>query len=180
MKIVDAGVIVNLLVGDVDPERLGNEELGCPHPLDSEVTHVLQALVRRGVLTEEQGDLAMEGFIDLGLTRFPAEGLRQRMWQLRHDLSGYDATYVALTERTGATSLLTTDARLARSPGHECAIEVVTGGDATSTQPPSRGRVPVAIRDRRWFGGGGASRSPEASILNRENSVAQNRTMTVD
>ena len=43
------------------------------------------------------------------------------MWALRHNLSAYDATYVALTEMIGATSLLTTDARLASAPGINCA-----------------------------------------------------------
>lgn len=126
MKVVDAGVIVNLLVGDLSPERLGDEELACPHLLDSEVTHVLRSLVRRGVLTETQGHQVMEGFSHLTLTRFPADWLRSRMWQLRGNLSGYDATYVALAELVGATSLLTTDARLASSPGPRCSIDLLT------------------------------------------------------
>lgn len=47
------------------------------------------------------------------------------MWALRHNLSSYDATYVALAEMTGATALLTTDTRLATAPGINCAIEVL-------------------------------------------------------
>lgn len=125
MRIVDAGVIVNLLAGDVAPELLGDEELACPHLLDSEVTHVLRGLVSRGTLTATQGDLAMDGFIQLDLTRFPSDWLRSRMWQLRHHLSGYDATYVALTEMTRSTSLLTTDPRLANSTGPRCSIELL-------------------------------------------------------
>ncbi|MEJ7775604.1 MAG: hypothetical protein WKF72_12425 [Nocardioidaceae bacterium] len=57
--------------------------------------------------------------------RFPADWLRPRMWALRHNLSAYDATYVALTEMTDATALLTTDARLAAAPGPECDIELL-------------------------------------------------------
>lgn len=125
MKIVDAGVVVELLAGGLDPEKLGDEELGCPHLIDSEVTHVLRGLVGRGVLSGEQGTFAMEGFIQLTLTRFPADWLRPRMWELRHNLSGYDATYVALTEMTGASALLTTDARLVNAPGPQCRIELV-------------------------------------------------------
>ena len=53
MRIVDAGVVVELLVGDLDPDRLGDEELAVPHLIDSEVIHVLRGLVRRGVLSEE-------------------------------------------------------------------------------------------------------------------------------
>ena len=125
MRVVDAGVVVELLAGDMDPGRLGDEELAAPHLIDSEVTHVLRGLVRRGVLSEEQGHLALEGFSQLTLTRYPATWLRVRMWALRHNLSGYDATYVALAEMTGATSLLTTNSRLANAPGPECHIELL-------------------------------------------------------
>ncbi|OMH32329.1 type II toxin-antitoxin system VapC family toxin [Tersicoccus sp. Bi-70] len=125
MKIVDAGVVVELLAGRLDPGKLGDEELACPHLIDSEVTHVLRGLVSRGALSEEQGALALEGFIELMLTRFPADWLRPRIWELRHNLSGYDATYVALAESTGASALLTTDTRLARAPGTRCRIDLV-------------------------------------------------------
>lgn len=125
MKVIDAGVVVELLAGNLAPERLGEEELASPHLIDSEVTHVLRGLVRRGVLSEEQGALALDGFVRLTLTRFPADWLRPRMWALRHNLSSYDATYVALTEMTGATALLTTDSRLANAPGPECHIELL-------------------------------------------------------
>lgn len=122
---VDAGVVVELLAGGLDPDLLGDEELAAPHLIDSEVTHALRGLVRRSVLTEEEGSLAVEGFSDLEMTRFPGDWLRSRMWVLRHNLSGYDATYVALAEATSATALLTTDARLARAPGVECRIELL-------------------------------------------------------
>ena len=125
MKVVDAGVVVELLAGGLDPDLLGEEELAAPHLIDSEVTHVLRGLVRRDVLTSEQGDFAMDGFVGLVITRFPADWLRPRMWALRHNLSGYDATYVALAEMTAATALLTTDARLARAPGIRCSIELL-------------------------------------------------------
>ena len=125
MRIVDTGVMVELLAGDLDPDRLGEEELAAPHLIDSEVTHVLRGLVHRGALSEEQGDSALEGFTELTITRFPADWLLPRMWALRHNLSGYDATYVALAEMTDATALLTTDARLAREPGPQCNIQLL-------------------------------------------------------
>jgi predicted nucleic acid-binding protein len=61
----------------------------------------------------------------LSLTRFPADWIRGRTWALRHSLSAYDATYVALAEALSATSLLTTDARLAAAPGIQCVVDVV-------------------------------------------------------
>lgn len=68
----------------------------------------------------------MEGFAGLAITRVPADWLRPRMWALRHNLSGYDATYyIALAERTAATALLTTDARLARATGFKCNVELL-------------------------------------------------------
>ncbi|MGL5864431.1 MAG: type II toxin-antitoxin system VapC family toxin [Dermatophilaceae bacterium] len=125
MRVVDAGVVVELLIGGLDPDRLGDEELAAPHLLDSEVVHALRGLVRRGALTATQADVAVRGFARLMLTRFPADGLRTRMWELRHTLSGYDATYVALAEAVNATELLTTDAKLAASVGPTCRIELL-------------------------------------------------------
>ena len=125
MRVVDAGVVVELVAGDLDPDGLGDEELAAPHLIDSEVTNVLRRLVRRGDLTEDQGSTALEGFARLTLSRYPADWLRPRMWTLRHNLSAYDATYVALAEMTGATALLTTDARLAAASGVRCAVQVL-------------------------------------------------------
>ncbi len=79
----------------------------------------------RRSLSEEQGALALVGFTCLTITRFPADWLRPRMWALRHNLSAYDATYVALAEMSGATALLTTDPRLASAPGIQCDIHVI-------------------------------------------------------
>jgi predicted nucleic acid-binding protein len=125
LRVVDAGVIVELVANNLDPGRLGDEELAVPHLVDSEVTNVLRRLVVQKILTEKQGTFALNGFALLALTRFPADWLRPRMWALRHNLSAYDATYVALAEMTGATALLTTDTRLANAPGIKCTIELL-------------------------------------------------------
>lgn len=125
MRVVDAGVVVELVANDLDPDRLGDEELAAPHLIDSEVTNVLRRLATQKVLTDDQATTALNGFTLLELTRFSADWLRPRMWELRHDLSAYDATYVALAELTNATSLLTTDVRLAGAPGITCPVEVL-------------------------------------------------------
>ena len=125
MNVVDAGVIVELVVGGLDPDRLGVEDLAAPHLLDSEVTHVLRGLVLRGALTDEQAVLAMGGFAELAIVRYPADWLRPRMGALRPTLCGSEATYVALTARTAATSLFTTDARLANAPGLRCSVRLL-------------------------------------------------------
>jgi len=125
VRVVDAGVIVELVANDLDPDRLGDEELAVPHLIDSEVTNVLRRLVRHGDLTDDQGAMALDGFTRLTLARFPADWLRTRLWALRHNLSAYDATYVALAEMIGATVLLTTDARLAHAPDIRCPVHVI-------------------------------------------------------
>jgi predicted nucleic acid-binding protein len=125
LKVVDASVIVELVANDLDPDRLGDEELAVPHLIDSEVTNVLRRLVAQKVINDRQGTIALDGFTRLSLTRFPADWLRPRMWELRHHFSAYDATYVALAELTGATALLTTDTRLAGAPGIDCPVELL-------------------------------------------------------
>jgi predicted nucleic acid-binding protein len=125
VNVVDAGVVVDLLVGRLDVPQLGDEELGGPHLLDSEVTSALRRLVIGGRLTEAQGHAAMVLFLDLEFARFPADWLRPRMWDLRHNVSAYDATYVALAELLGAAAFLTTDTRLANVPGIRCPVQVV-------------------------------------------------------
>ncbi|WP_028279881.1 type II toxin-antitoxin system VapC family toxin [Arthrobacter sp. H5] len=125
MIVIDAGVVIELVAGGLDPQKLGVDELAAPHLIDSEVTNVLRRLVARGHLSAEEGGRALEGFMGMTLRRYPADGLRLRMWELRHNLSAYDATYVALAEQIGATELLTTDARLASTPGIRCAVTVL-------------------------------------------------------
>ena len=75
MKVVDAGVIVELFAGGLDPDRLGPEDLAAPHLLDSEVTHVLRGLVLLGALADEQAASAMGGFAELAIVRYPADWL---------------------------------------------------------------------------------------------------------
>ena len=125
MRVVDAGVVVELLANDLDPAQLGDEDLAAPHLIDSEVTNVLRRLARQGALTQPQATAALDGFMELAMTRFAADWLLPRMWELRDNLSVYDATYVALAEMTQATALLTTDARLANAPGIRCPVELL-------------------------------------------------------
>ena len=125
MKVIDAGVVVALLVGGLDPSLIGDEELAAPHLIDSEVPNALRRLALRGALAETSATQAMNGFLRIVLQRYPADWLRARMWALRHNLSAYDATYVALAEMLGASSLLTTDSGLAGTPGISCRVEVV-------------------------------------------------------
>ena len=87
MKVIDAGVVIELLANDLDPDELGDEELAAPHLIDSEVTNVFRRLVARNALTDKLGGDAFASFTRLTITRFPADWLRPRMWALRHNLS---------------------------------------------------------------------------------------------
>ena len=92
--------------------------------IDSEVTHVLCRLVTSGRLDQHQGDAAFAAYRQLIIRRRPVTHLLDRIWALRHNLSGYDATYVALAESLDVL-LITTDRRLARATGLRCTVEVV-------------------------------------------------------
>lgn len=121
---LDAGAIVGLLTGDIDPQVLAADPVGAPHLLDSEVVSVFRRLVLGRVLTEAEGEIALDSFGALHIDRFAAAPLRPRMWELRHNVSAYDATYVALAEAL-EVPLVTTDGRLAGAPGIQCQVELV-------------------------------------------------------
>lgn len=102
---------------------LRSDSLHAPHLLDLEVAQVLRRLVREALISSQRASEAMEDFIDLRVTRYPHSVLLPRIWDLRHNLSAYDAAYVALAEKLSAT-LITSDKRLASSPGHTAQVEL--------------------------------------------------------
>ena len=101
-----------------------NQSLHAPELLDLEVVQVLRRLVRERALSASRAEAGIEDLLDLRITRYPHSLLLPRIWQLRHNLSAYDAAYVVLAEKLGAT-LLTRDAKLASASGHAATIEVV-------------------------------------------------------
>ena len=84
---------------------------------------MLRRLAREHLLSASRAEQAIEDWLDLRITRYPHSLLLPRIWQLRHNLSAYDAAYIALAEKLGAT-LLARDARLASAAGRAAAIEV--------------------------------------------------------
>ncbi len=80
-----------------------------------------------GQLSEERAADARSDFAELALTRYPHHPLSDRVWQLRHNLTAYDATFIALAELLDAP-LLTCDARLASAPGNRADVEVFSTG----------------------------------------------------
>lgn len=99
------------------------ESLNCPHVFDLEVAQVLRRLAREGTIAAPLADAAIEDLLQLNINRYEHFPLLPRIWYYRHNLTAYDAAYVALAETLGAT-LLTCDRRLASAPGHAIKIEV--------------------------------------------------------
>jgi predicted nucleic acid-binding protein len=123
--VFDASAAVLALVNDGDARRsLVDETVAVPHLVDAEVAHALRAQVLRKRVSADDARMALARWARLGLRRYAAIGLLSRIWELRDNLSAYDATYVALAEASGC-DLVTADARLARAPGPTCAIRVV-------------------------------------------------------
>ena len=100
-----------------------NQSLHAPHLLDLEVGQVLRRLVREGAVSAQRAEEAIQDLLDLRVTRYPHFLLLPRIWQLRDNLSTYDAAYVVLAEELDAT-FITRDARLASAPGHTAQVEL--------------------------------------------------------
>lgn len=127
MIVIDTSAVLQALVGrPVNArliERIREEELHAPHLIDVEIVHALRRLVMDGRLTEDRAGDARSDFADLVIVRYPHHPLADRMWDLRHNLSAYDAAFVVLGESLGVP-VVTSDRRLATAPGHGATIEL--------------------------------------------------------
>jgi predicted nucleic acid-binding protein len=129
--VVDCTAIVDALIVADDTEDLrallGTEALNAPTLLDHEVVSALRGLTLRGDLSATRAEDALTDYGDLPIRRWPSAGaLRRRAFQLRADVSAYDAAYLVLAEALECP-LLTRDRRLARSSGHDVPIVVLPG-----------------------------------------------------
>jgi len=127
--VVDASVVATALAddgadGDQARTRLRGEHVAAPELLYLEVVSVLRGQARGGVLDAKRAALALADLDDLPLRSAPHLPLLARCWELRDNLTVYDAAYVALAEALDVT-LLTGDNRLARATGTRCRIEVL-------------------------------------------------------
>ena len=130
MIVVDASAVLEVLLRTgaaqavegrlFDPQ----ETLHTPHLLDVEVTHVIRRYAAKGEIDGERGTAALDDLAVFPLHRYPHGVLLPRMWELRNNLTAYDAVYVALAEALEAP-LLTRDRRLANAAGHRATIELV-------------------------------------------------------
>jgi predicted nucleic acid-binding protein len=127
--VVDASVLAVALLddgpdGDHLRARLRGEDLAAPSLIELEVVSVWRGLARGGQLDARRVAFALDDLRALPLQRVDHGALLMRCWELRENLTVYDASYVALAEALRAT-LLTGDRRIARAPGPTCPIEVV-------------------------------------------------------
>lgn len=130
MIVLDASGVVELLLGGERGERVipwleaEEGELHAPGLLDVEVARALRRLEASGAMAASRAGAGVEILQDLPVTRHPETPLLPRIWQLRANLTAYDAAYVALAEAIGCR-LVTFDAALAGAPGLPVAVELL-------------------------------------------------------
>lgn len=125
MIVVDASAALSALLNAGAARRtLADEQLHVPHLIDSEVAGGLRRKVRATEVGAEVGWTALDTWRRLGMRRYPMFSLLSRVWELRDNVSAYDASYVALAEQLDCV-LLTADGRLARARAIHCPITLV-------------------------------------------------------
>jgi predicted nucleic acid-binding protein len=127
--VIDCSAVVDALTAAQDADglraRMSDEDLHAPALLDFEVVAALRGLVLGHHLTPARAEDALTDFDDLTIEHWPSsDGLRKRAFQLRHNVSAYDAAYIALAEALNCP-MLTRDDKLRKSGGHHVRIEVL-------------------------------------------------------
>lgn len=130
MTVVDASALLELLLRSENGQRVEervfrrNETLQAPALIDLEVAQVLRRYVARGEMTPHRARSALAIVAAFPMDRYTHEALIDRIWELRDNLTAYDAAYVALAEGL-RVPLVTCDARLAGAPGIRADVEVL-------------------------------------------------------
>lgn len=130
--VCDASALVSALLdagegGAWAAEQLAGAELFAPALLPFECANIIRRHELSALISADQAAQAHADLVDLPVELWPYEILARRAWELRSNVTIYDAAYVALAEAIGAP-LLTLDRRLQRAPGIDCAVEVPPGG----------------------------------------------------
>jgi predicted nucleic acid-binding protein len=128
--VVDASILANLIGddgsdGDRAREVLDGQELSVPDLADVEVVSVLRRRWLAKTMTARRFAAAIDDLGALPADRYPALPFMPRAYELRANVSAYDATYVALAEQLDC-ALITGDRRLASAPGPRCTIAVIS------------------------------------------------------
>lgn len=133
MIVLDASAVVDMLFDfgssaarvreRIEGEGDANEGLHVPHLFEVEVLHAIRGLTVGDRISADRGLRAVESLSDLRLIRYSHTPLVTRIWELRNNMTAYDAAYVALAEALDAP-LITTDGKLARASGHRARMEL--------------------------------------------------------
>ena len=124
--VCDASALVALLL-DSGPDgqwvtgMLTDADIAAPSLLQFESANIIRRHERAGIVSADQAAQAHADLLDLATEAWPYELLASRAWDLRHNLSSYDASYVALAELLDAT-LVTLDAHIAGAPELQCIV----------------------------------------------------------
>lgn len=130
MIVIDASALLEVLLrtklADGLTERLfaPNETVHAPHLIDLEVAQVLRRSCTAGKMLQPRAQEALDDLAAFRLARHPHLPYVSRIWELRHNLTAYDAAYIALAEALRAP-LITCDRALAHSPVHRAVIELL-------------------------------------------------------
>ena len=134
MIVLDTSVVIDLLLdsppyAEVIARRVAAEapELYAPHLLDVEVAQVLRRFVLSGAVPIDRAWEALDDLLELPIHRYPHAPLLKRAFELRNNVTMYDALYLVLAEGLGAV-LLTRDSGLAGIAGIAAEVEIVTAG----------------------------------------------------
>jgi len=128
--VIDASVLANVIADDAGDGQRARDTirqaggLSAPELVDVETVAVLRKRWLAGTLSDGRFAAAVDDLMDLDVDRYPALPLLRRAYELRANVSAYDATYVALAEGL-ACALVTADARLANAPGPTCEIRLL-------------------------------------------------------
>ncbi len=128
MIVVDASAVLTLILARspatsiADRLFASHESLAAPELIELEVLQVLRRVALGGEVSADRALSALEAFHDLPIDAIGHRALAARIWELRHQLSAYDAAYVSLAEALDAP-LLTCDRRLSHTHGHHARIE---------------------------------------------------------
>jgi len=131
LAVVDASVLVAFYAADdtrrqsvVDRLAAGTA-LFAPAHVDAEVVSALRRLSRPSAPLREAVPTALRHLAGFPIRRMPLAPLLQRIWELRDNLTAYDAAYVALAERLDSI-VITCDSKLAGASGPRCSFELIT------------------------------------------------------